>query len=154
MASYTHDIKDYFITIMPHGGTPFPLLEGGETDKFSYEKENDKFTKKTDVNGNIHWGVNPDECGSITIKTMQDSLINAPLQNLLASALQQVAKTPNKALVDISVIRKGVPFIQGINGRLTKNPAGSRGREPGETEWKFDFETLAISEIGLPTIDV
>lgn len=137
----TWNAKDFIITVGPY------ILDGfGESDTVSVSYVNERFTKKSGVDGKVTRSKNnASDLAEVTVKLMQNSKSRAKVESLvLLDALTSLGTFP------ISVInpKLGINYV-GATSWLEKDPDDTIAQEVGEVEYMFAVEELkrAVAQI-------
>lgn len=140
---YNHNVKDFVITVGPY------TLDGfGESDSFSVEYDNEIFTTKSGIDGQITRSKNNAyNLASVTIKLMQNSKSNAQLFGLATlDSNTEVVAYP----ISIINVKTGTSYICD-KCWLEKWPSETASQEVGELEWMFKCADLKTLRAGVNT---
>jgi hypothetical protein len=148
--SSTYNVKDHTITFLV-AGAPIPLLGvGDDSEKFTYARDEDAWTKKHDCDGNVAWSYNPSRGGEIVIKTLHTNKTATTILQTLLGVPNPITEVINPVVFDVSITdNNGTWLLQGNKCRIAKQPDGNRGKEIGTLEWRIMCGELLVNEQGV-----
>ncbi len=133
----TWNAKDWVLTIGPYTVDGF-----GESDMVRLSYVNDRFTKKSGVDGKVTRSRNnASNLAEVTFVFMQNSKARANIEKLIT-----IDGLTNMGVVPISLLnpKSGIKYV-GAEAWLEKDPEEAMALEVGEVEYMFAVEKLIRS---------
>ena len=136
----TFDLKRVALTV---NGIPIRGFQDG--DAIAVETDNDLWTKKVGVDGEVARAAVNDRTGKITINLLYSSSANATLNNLL-----EADKSDGTGIVDILVEDTSGGFkCFAAQAWVLKHPSVTLGSDVPVREWVMDCGQLEITHAGI-----
>lgn len=141
MAVKLYDPESIIIAFGPN------VLSGfAEGTKVRVERDEDTFTKKVGVDGEVTRTRNMNRAGSVTVMLMQTSA-----SNLVLSALHNADElSPNGVSILPLTVKDnaGNSLHTALSAWIKKTPASEHGKDVGEREWVLDTGPMVNVEGG------